>query len=153
MFLYIFPLLGLLSALVQIFFFGKPVIETFLANILFFVVGFGGLFAAMGHIFNADEVAEKIGWSKGNPFQTEVGLANLGYGIAGIISMWYRNEFWFALIICISVFYIGAGIVHITDLKKNKNKAELNIGFPLYYDFILPVILITLLVLYLNIGR
>jgi hypothetical protein len=36
--------------------------------------GIGGFF---GHFFISDSVAESIGWPTGNPFQLEVGFANL----------------------------------------------------------------------------
>lgn len=148
--LYLFPILAILIAAIQIIFFDKPIIETLLANILFFWIGFGGIFAFVGHTFKSDEVAEKIGWEKGNPFQHEVGFANLGFGIAGIMSMWFRGEFWLAIIVSVSIFYIGAGITHIIDIKKNSNKAEFNAGAPLYFDFIEPIILILLYILYSN---
>lgn len=145
----IFPGIAACAALIGIIFFGQPIVEAFLASILFFVVGFGSLFAFMGHIFNSNEVAKKIGWPSGNPFQFEVGIANLSYGVLGIMCMWFRNEFWIAAVVAVSIFYIGAGICHISDKHKNKNVSELNVGFPLYFDFILPIVLIVLLCLYL----
>ena len=45
----------------------------------------------MGHTFAADEVAESIGWPTGNPFQTEVAVANLAIGTLGILS--YYSSF------------------------------------------------------------
>jgi hypothetical protein len=44
--------------------------------------GIGGFF---GHVFLSDQVAESIGWPTGNPFQLEVGVANLAIGILGIV--------------------------------------------------------------------
>ena len=46
--------------------------------------GIGGFF---GHFFLSDTVAQSIGWPKGNPFQLEVGFANLAVGILGIVAM------------------------------------------------------------------
>jgi hypothetical protein len=46
--------------------------------------GIGGFF---GHVFISDSVAESIGWPTGNPFQLEVGFANLAVGILGIGAM------------------------------------------------------------------
>jgi hypothetical protein len=45
--------------------------------------GIGGFF---GHVFISDPVAESIGWPTGNPFQLEVGVANLAVGILGIVA-------------------------------------------------------------------
>ena len=146
--LYVFPIIAIIVALVQILFFNQPFVETLLADLLFFMVGLGSLVAFTGHVFKSDDIATRIGWPTGNPFQLEVGWANLGYGVAGIMSMWIRYEFWTALVICVSVFYLGAGWVHVADVLKNKNKSELNIGIPLYIDFIVPIVLIVLLILY-----
>ena len=52
-----------------------------LRNALVFLVGVPGIVGFSGHVFNADQVAESIGWPKGNPFQYEVGIANLSYGV------------------------------------------------------------------------
>jgi hypothetical protein len=52
--------------------------------------GIGGFF---GHVFISDPVAESIGWPTGNPFQLEVGVANLALGILGIVAMGRRDGF------------------------------------------------------------
>lgn len=52
--------------------------------------GIGGFF---GHFFLSDLVAESIGWPKGNPFQLEVGFANLAIGILGALAMGRRDGF------------------------------------------------------------
>jgi hypothetical protein len=49
--------------------------------------GIGGFF---GHFFISDSVAELIGWPTGNPFQLEVGFANLAISILGIVAMGAR---------------------------------------------------------------
>ena len=50
--------------------------------------GIGGFF---GHVFISDPVAESIGWPTGNPFQLEVGVANLAVGILGVFAMGRRD--------------------------------------------------------------
>ena len=49
------------------------------------------------------EVAESIGWPSGNPFQAEVGFANLAIGIVGFACFW-RYDFWLPAIFAKSVF-------------------------------------------------
>lgn len=80
-------------------------IETFLAYILFFNVGVMSLLAAYGHIFFGPEIAKSIGWESGSPFQYEMGIANLSYGVLGILSFWIRGRFWDACIIGWSVLF------------------------------------------------
>jgi hypothetical protein len=72
--------------------------------------GIGGLF---GHVFISDSVAESIGWPTGNPFQLEVGFANLAIGILGIIAMGRRDGFREATVIAVTGFLVGATIVHV----------------------------------------
>jgi hypothetical protein len=73
--------------------------------------GLGGFF---GHFFISDSVAKSIGWPTGNPFQLEVGFANLAIGILGIIAMGRRDGFREATVIAVTVFGVGATIVHIS---------------------------------------
>src|SRR6476659_8155319 len=37
----------------------------------------------------ADDVARSIGWPPGSPFQWEVGVADLGWGVLGVLSPTY----------------------------------------------------------------
>lgn len=85
--------------------------------------GIGGFF---GHIFISDLVAESIGWPSGNPFQLEVGFANLVLGILGIIAMGRRDGFREATVIAVTVFGVGATIVHLKDILETGNLAPGN---------------------------
>ncbi|WP_322994258.1 DUF6790 family protein, partial [Castellaniella sp.] len=64
--------------------------ETLLGAINLFPVGLMGLWAALGHIVFSEQSAQAIGWAP-SPFQFEVGVANLGIGVAGIIAAFYRD--------------------------------------------------------------
>jgi hypothetical protein len=75
--------------------------------------GIGGFF---GHFFISDLVAESVGWPKGNPFQLEVGFANLVLGILGIVAMGRRDGFREATVIAVTVMGVGATIIHIWRL-------------------------------------
>jgi hypothetical protein len=66
--------------------------------------GIGGFF---GHFFLSDSVAESIGWPTGNPFQLEVGVANLAVGILGVVAMGRRDGFREATVIAATVFGVG----------------------------------------------
>jgi len=85
--------------------------------------GIGGFF---GHFFLSDTVAQSIGWPKGNPFQLEVGFANLALGILGIIAMSRRDGFREATVIAVTVLGVGATIVHIMDIVQTGNLAPGN---------------------------
>jgi 4-amino-4-deoxy-L-arabinose transferase-like glycosyltransferase len=85
--------------------------------------GIGGFF---GHVFISDPVAESIGWPTGNPFQLEVGVANLAVGILGILAMSRRDGFREATVIAATVFGVGATVVHVMDVIETGNLAPGN---------------------------
>jgi 4-amino-4-deoxy-L-arabinose transferase-like glycosyltransferase len=85
--------------------------------------GIGGYF---GHILLSDPVAESIGWPTGNPFQLEVGVANLAVGILGIVAMGRRDGFREATVIAVTVFGVGATVVHVMDVIESGNLAPGN---------------------------
>jgi len=116
-----------------------PVIDSFLLWGLVFGIGVAGIVAFVGHYFRADEVAKKIGWPLGSPFQREVAFANLGYGVAGICCFAIRDVFWLATILMAAIFLIGAGVGHMIEMKKHGNIAEYNTGAVVAYDILMPV--------------
>ncbi len=52
----------------------------------------GGLIGFLGHTFKAQEIALKIGWQP-SPFQFEVAVANLAFGVLGILCLWQPGGF------------------------------------------------------------
>jgi 4-amino-4-deoxy-L-arabinose transferase-like glycosyltransferase len=101
-------------------------LEIFLLYLFGVGVAGGGIGGFFGHFFISDVVAQSIGWPKGNPFQLEVGFANLALGILGIIAMGRRDGFREATVIAVTVFGVGATIVHIMDIVQTGNLAPGN---------------------------
>jgi hypothetical protein len=150
---YIFILITIVAALLNLFLSKQPktinrVFEVFLVWFLFIMIGIGCIWAFIGHIFMSNFVATSIGWPAGNPFQLEVGVANLAFGILGILSIKIRDNFLLATVIAASIFLLGAGIVHITNIMQTGNMAPGNAGFALLIDILIPVVLIILMVGY-----
>lgn len=139
-----FLIIALLAGTAQILLLNTPKTEAFLLSLLVCSIGLQGLYAFIGHFFLSDEVAKGIGWPAGNPFQKEIAFTNLGYGILGIMCIWFREGFWLATIIGHSAFVMGAGYIHILELKKKKNKNPFNAGPILYFDILLPLLMIGL---------
>jgi hypothetical protein len=110
------------------------------------VSGAIGMFNVAMHTVFASDVAASIGWPPGNPFQTEVGFANLAIGIVGFACFW-RYDFWLPAIAAKSVFAWGAGLTHVQDIVETGNLASNNTGPILAWDFLLPVVIITLYLL------
>lgn len=132
----------------------KNIIEIILVYMFAILIGIGGIIAWFMHTFNGATVAAGIGWPAGNPFQLEVAVANLGYGIAGIMAIWIRKEFWLATAVASSTFLIGAGAVHIYDIMTKGNFNPLNAGAVLYInDLFIPITLLILTVVYLRMEK
>lgn len=112
-----------------------------------FPVGLMGLWGALGHIVFPAQSAAAIGWAT-SPFQTEVGLANLGMGLAGVIAAFWRDwGFRAAVAVMMAGFLGGAGINHIIEIGRTGNLAAGNAGPILYTDLLTPLLLIILLAL------
>ena len=99
-------------------------------------VGVGGIFAFVGHTFRAEEVAEEIGWPANNPFQTEVAVSNLAFGVLGLLSIRFRGLFWFATAVGQAVFLLGAAGVHTREMLKEKNFNPGNAGPIFFFDIL-----------------
>ena len=126
------------------------VVEVCLLYLLAGSWGFGAALLALPHILAPDYVAEYIGWQAGNPFQVELGFANLGRALLGILSIRFRGTFWVAPVVANSVFSLGAAYVHLQDIFEHSNYSPGNAGPVLFLDIIVPVVAIALLVAYLR---
>jgi hypothetical protein len=129
------------------------VAEIFLLWLLVITVGLTSVFAFIAHTVFADATAASIGWPAGNPFQSEVAVANLTVGTLGILCYWIRDKFWIATVIGFSVWWLGDAVVHIRSIVVEANYAPNNAGVTFYLDMLVPVMLIALLVYYLYATR
>ncbi len=150
---YIFILITLIGAVLHLFLTKAErtknrIFEVFLLWFLFIMVGIGSIWAFIGHVFLSNTIAAMIGWPAGNPFQLEVGVANLSYGILGILCWKLRDNFWTATVLAVSIFYLGAAYIHISNIAQTGNIAPGNAGYALYIDIIIPLILLCLLAAY-----
>lgn len=111
-----------------------------LQYMLLLPVGLMGSFFALGHLYNSKYVAQHIGWPTGNPFQIELGYANLAIAVLGLLALWIQGSFWLATIVAVSIFYWGAFSVHLAE-KRRGNQNPGNAGWVYYYDLVLPGLL------------
>lgn len=151
MYVVVFLALAVAGAIVQLARDRRPrtrgrICEVFLTWWLGLGLGGSALFAAMGHLFLANEVAESIGWPTGSPFQREVGFANLALGTIAVLSVWKRGGFREAAMISMAIFLLGAAIGHIIEIVDTGNTAESNAGPILYTDIFAPLVSIGLLI-------
>lgn len=121
------------------------VVEQLLRYILAFPVGLMGLWAFMGHVFFAEQAAASIGWAP-SPFQFEVGMANLGIGLAGLIGAFFGSPGYRAAVGVVMLGFLGgAGVGHVVQIEQTGNLAAGNAGPILYTDFLTPLAVLGLL--------
>jgi hypothetical protein len=120
------------------------VIDRLLRYLFLFPLGIQGLWAFIGHVFFAEQAAASIGWAN-TPFQYEVGVANLGLGLASLYAAFRGFEARVAVAIAAAGFLIGAGVIHIFDIIGKGNLAPGNAGPILVTDFLTPIAVLVLL--------
>lgn len=127
--------------------------ETVLEIILVYTIGLSGWFTFIaglfGHILYADQVAAGIGWPLNSGFQMELGFASIGIGIVGFLGFW-KWDYWLPFIIIKTAFGWGAGFTHILHAVQHGNFSDGNVGVILYWDFLFPIFMIVMFVLYLR---
>jgi hypothetical protein len=125
--------------------------ESVLELVTLYTIGLSGWFSItngiFGHIIYADEVATSIGWPLNSGFQMELAFALIGIGLVGGIGFWNRS-YWLPFVLAKVPFMWGAGITHIIDMVQENNYSPSNTGVVVYWDFLLPVVLIVLYLLY-----
>ena len=125
--------------------------ESLIEILSIYTIGLAGWFGIMsglfGHIIYADEVATGIGWPLDSGFQMELGFASIGIGLVGFLGFWIRS-FWLPFLITKTTFMWGAGLTHILDMIQNNNFSPSNTGLIVYWDFLFPILLIVLFILY-----
>jgi hypothetical protein len=127
----------------------RPVMQSFVIDrllryLFLFPLGIQGVWAFIGHVFFPQQSAASIGWAP-SPFQYEVGVANLGLGLACIYAAFRGFEARVAAAIVAACFLLGAGIGHIRDIVATGNLAAGNAGPIMFTDFLTPIAILALL--------
>ena len=129
----------------------KKIVEVTLLYLLVIAVGAGALIAGFMHVFNGPATAKMIGWAPGSPFQYEVGVADMAFGLVAVLCIFFRGSFWLAAILANSFFLLGAMAGHIRSMAESGNLAAYNIGPNIIImDLIIPLVLIGLYVVYVR---
>ena len=128
------------------------VIDRFLRYLFLFPLGLQGLWAFVGHVFFPAQSAAAIGWPV-SPFQLEVGMANLGLGLASLYAAFRGFEARIAASLVAAAFLIGAGLFHVKDIVTTGNFAPGNAGPIMVTDFLTPIAVLVLLFLSSGVAR
>lgn len=104
-------------------------------------LGLNSLWAFMGHVFQAEPVARSIGWET-SPFQYEVGVANLGIGLAAIGATFLGAPAGWAVFLVSASFLWGAAWGHFREMRDAGNFAINNVGPIFWWDILTPLTLL-----------
>jgi hypothetical protein len=118
--------------------------ERFLSWILLLPIGVTGIWTAIFHLFFPGIAAADIGWQV-SPFQFEVGVADLAFGVTACIAFWSSLPFKAAAVCVASIALLGDAVGHLHQMVVAGNFASGNSGVPFITDILFPVISITLL--------
>lgn len=121
-------------------------LRTLLTYLLVLGIGVSSWWGFVGHYFMSDSVAASVGWATGSPFQLELAFYHLGFGIVGLMCLWFRDDFWVAVLVPLCVFAFGAASIHIAEYVRHRNTAPGNWGFAMFFgDVIIPAAMLTIL--------
>jgi hypothetical protein len=131
---------------------GAFVVDRLLRYLFIFPLGLQGLWAFAGHVFFPAQSAAAIGWPD-SPFQLEVGMANLGIGLALLYAAFRGFEARLAAALAAGAFLIGDGVIHIKEIAATGNLAPGIAGPILVTDFLTPIVAFVLLYLSRTVWR
>jgi len=121
-------------------------VDTFFIWWMVAAIGIGSILGAMFHVFDGKEVAEGIGFTRGDGgFQFENAMGDLAIGVAGVLCFRFKGLFWLATVIMMSIQYLGDAGGHIYFWLAEDNTQPDNVGVPLVFDFVGPLLAIALL--------
>jgi hypothetical protein len=120
---------------------------TLLQNSILWLIGIQCFVIGSGHLFFSDPIADSIGWPRGSPFQWEVGMTSISYGVLGVLASYFGHDWWLATIVAFSVFYLGAAVGHVREMVGKHNFTPGNAGSIFVFDVLAPLYLLALYML------
>ena len=111
---------------------------------LLLFVGIGGIYGFLTHGFMGDIAAKEIGWAN-SPFQWEVGVANLVFGLLGVVGAFSKSRgFRLATVLGIMVWFWGDAAGHIYQMVAKDDFSPGNAGTWFWLDVCSPAVLLFL---------
>jgi hypothetical protein len=111
---------------------------------LLLFVGVGGIYGFLTHGFMGDIAAKEIGWAN-SPFQWEVAVANLVFGVLGVLGACSKSRgFRLATVLGVTVWFWGDAAGHIYQMVAKDDFSPGNAGTWFWLDVISPAVLLFL---------
>lgn len=106
-----------------------------------FAVGFTGFYTFAIEVFYPELSAATLGW-QASQFQFEVGIADLSFGLLGLLSFKASYSFRLATVIGVTIWLWGCAAGHLEQVIVNQNYSMGNVGSWFWLDLFIPLLLI-----------
>lgn len=128
-------------------------VESFLLSSLIINIGVRGLFAFVGNWFQvfSRDIAIKYGWEPKNTYQKEIAAGDGALGCLGLLSYWFRGDFWTATLLATSLCWVLSEIANISSILRGKKdpskklKADYNVSFPIFLGMHIDLLMVGLM--------
>jgi hypothetical protein len=117
-----------------------------------YLFGVDGLWSGFFHIAYPEHAAYFIGWQD-SPFQFEVGMADLAFGVAGCAAFRASHGFKAPTVLVNAIFLLGDAAGHVRQMMTTGTFASGNAGPVFYLDILLLVATIVLLLISRHIAK
>ncbi len=108
---------------------------------IFLAVGITSIYVFIMHIFFPDFSSTLYGWQM-NPFQIEMAMSNLGYGVIAILSFKANYHFRLATVIAVTCWLWGNALGHLYQIQVLHVLSPDKAGSWILTDMFTPLILI-----------
>jgi hypothetical protein len=122
---------------------GNPelAVDTLMVWWLVVAVGVGSVVGALFHLFDGKQIAEQIGYTRGDGgFQFENAMGDMAIGVAAILGAWFRGYFWLALVVVVAIQFLGDAGGHVYYWIAEDDTQPDNVGVQLAFDFVAPIV-------------
>jgi hypothetical protein len=124
------------------------VVEIFLGYLIPLNIGVMSFIGFLSQAFYGKQMAEMMGWDPNPAFQFELAVMHLGFAIVGFLSIWQRKGFWLATVLTNSIFLLGCGWAHISQLMHGVKATWHGFIFLYVNDIVVPIVLLVLTLIY-----
>lgn len=104
-------------------------------------VGITAIYVFLMHIFFPQHVSSIYGWQM-SPYQIQMAMANLGYGITAILSFKASYHFRLATVVGVTFWLWGNAVGHVYQIQVLHTLSPDKAGSWIFTDMFVPIILI-----------
>lgn len=125
------------------------IVEILLVCFVVSNIAVNGIYAGFFQAIMGPQIAKDIGFTY-SPFEWELAFANIGIGVAALLSVFWRGRYILGPVIANTIFIYAAAYGHFVQAAKG-DTASYNGGIFLWAgDIIIPTIILVLAVLYFS---